>query len=126
MKPAPLERSIQSEIRTLLELNGFVTHHLEVFAAAAVDYKGRTRRFTEGTPGQADLIAVRPFSGGVVGLTQTLYIEVKRKGSRSKKHQECWQAVRRREGFAVLADCRSWSDVVTQARSLGIEVERAR
>lgn len=128
------EKSAQSEIRTLLELNGFMTHHLEVFAGSSVDYEGRTRRFTEGTPGQADLIAIRPrktyegypFTHMGCPLFDALYIEVKSSRGKSKKHQVAWQECKRKEGFLVLSDCRSWEDVVFKAKSYGLKVERAR
>lgn len=129
MNPVP-EKSVQNEIRSLLEHYGWMTHHLEVFSSAVVDYDGRKRRFTEGTPGQADLIAVRPAPVTHQSplcrarLCEALYIEVKRRGSKSKKHQVAWQEVRRRDGFIVLSDCRSWADVVGKAKEAGVEVER--
>lgn len=58
------ESSVESEIRTLLELHGWRTHKIDVMRGVTVEYatggKSRgKRRFSEGAAGQPDLIAVR-------------------------------------------------------------------
>jgi hypothetical protein len=132
-EPQVSEKSIQGEIRTLLELAGWRVHWIEVFKNAKVQYEDgqeTMRKFSEGTAGQADLIAVRPHryrswdKAEGHQLFEALYIECKRRGKKSRKNQVIWQEVTRRDGFIVLSDCRSWADVVNQARANGVEVER--
>jgi hypothetical protein len=117
------ESSVQMEVRTLLELNGWKSHFLDVFRNVTVSYGDRgTRKFTEGTPGQADLIAVRPMD--VIGMAECLYIELKRKGKKSQPHQQAWAAVVRRDGFVVLSDVTGWEDLKVKAAEVGIKIER--
>lgn len=119
------ESSVESEIRTLLELNGWRTHKIDVMRGVTVDYGARgKRRFSEGTPGQPDLIAMRPSGfGWSVGCT-VLYIECKRpRGGNLSKAQEAMHGVLREEGYPVIV-ARSWRDVVEQARDCFITVER--
>jgi len=132
------ERSNEQEIIDLLLLNNWRVHKIDVLKGVSIEYrkgsaKASTRKFTDPTAeeGQADLIAVRPWAARALTAPyiaaprfDCLYIEVKAKGQRSKPHQRAWAEVRRRDGFIVLSDCRSWADVVQGAARFGVQVER--
>lgn len=120
--PRISEKSVESAIRTILELNGWRTHKLEVFAGIDVIYnhggKSSTRTYSEGDIGQADLIAVRP-----APRLALLYIENKAKDGKMSPEQKAWRAVREREGFTVVCP-RSPEDCWEQMRAAGIEPMR--
>jgi hypothetical protein len=100
-RPRVPEKSVESEIRTILELNGWSVHKIDVMRGVRVVYKHKgkesERRSTEGTAGQADLIAVRPAPRLAV-----CYIEAKAKDGKIRTMQPAWQAVKRKDGFVVI------------------------
>lgn len=105
---ATRESSVEQEIRTMLELRGWRVHKIDVMRGVTVEYGSRgKRRFTEGFPGQPDMLAVRPDAA--------IYIECKRpKGGRLSTMQAAAHAVLRRDGFTVIV-ARCWEDVVSGA-----------
>ena len=133
---ATLEKSVEKGIRDMAAYNGWRTHKIDVMKGVTVDYAelgGGKRKFTEGTPGQADLIMVRPrlathahMKAFPVALPMDcFYVELKRpKGGRYEAHQKIWADVTEKDGFVVLRKIRSWDELVAEARKRGIEVER--
>lgn len=111
---ATIEKSVESEIRTMLELRGWRVHKIDVMRGVTVDYGDRgRRRFSEGTPGQPDLIAVRPWLTKPYPNTvdQVLYIECKRpRGGKLSAAQIAAHAALRKDGFKVIVAL-SWADV---------------
>ena len=124
------ESSVEKEIRTLAELNGWRTHKIDVMRGVTVEYKkkdGRTskRKFSEGEVGQADLIMVRPWA---IYSYDCIYVECKTANGRYSKNQLAWAEVRRREGYVVIQidpkAPNAWMNLCEQAALIGIKVER--
>lgn len=118
------EKSVEAEIRTMLELHGWRVHKIDVMRGVTVDYgEGRgKRRFSEGTNGQPDLLAVRPWITKPYPNREhsVLYIECKRpRGGKLSTAQIAAHATLRKDGFVVIVPT-SWPDAVAQAREAGI------
>lgn len=126
-RKATKENSVEAEIRALLELNNWRVFKTDVMRGVTVDYgeKG-TRKFTEGTPGQPDLLAVRASPANVLGADSydVLFIETKRPvGGRLSTEQKTWHQIARRDGYIVIV-ARSWDELVAKAAKEGVRVQR--
>lgn len=123
------EKSVEAAIRTMLELRGWRVHKIDVMRGVTVVYKKKgggesRRRFSEGTKGQPDLLAVRPWSHRPCPNPghSVLYIECKRpRGGKLSAAQIAAHAVLRKDGFVVIVPT-SWPDAVAQAREAEIEL----
>lgn len=126
-KPRVSEKSVEAEIRTMLELNGWRTWKTDVFAGAQIAYehKGKVshRRFSEGIVGQPDLIATRPFYVGDSRGGQILLVECKAPDGKLTAAQKACHRVLEKEGYLVLT-ARSWADLLARAMSKGLFIGR--
>lgn len=126
-QPRITEASVESEIRTMLELNGWRVHKTDVMRGVTVDYgpKGK-RRFSEGAAGQPDLLAVRCIWAakalGLSNMAECLYVECKAPGKSPEPHQRAFHEVLRKEGFRVIV-AQSWRQLVVDAELMGMKVE---
>lgn len=107
-RPRVPESSLEHEIRTLAALKYRArVHKIDVMRGVQVQYehngKLSTRRFSEGTPGQPDLVLLWP-------SPQVLYVECKAKDGRLAPHQRAFHDILRRDGFSVIVP-RSWAEV---------------
>lgn len=90
------EKSVESAIRTLAELYGWRVYKTDVFRGVEVRYPGsdKTRRFSEGTTGQPDLVMF-PAGGG-------LHVETKALDGKLSAKQRIFHEVLRKDGYEVI------------------------
>lgn len=93
-KPVKMsERQLESYVIDVLLLDGW-----RVFRTDAQRYhrEGNSVRHPLGEPGMADLLCLR--YGGMDGMEQVLWIEMKAPGGSLAPHQERWHAAERKRG----------------------------
>lgn len=105
------EKSVEHAIRTRAELNGFRTHKIDVMRGVKVSYRqGGIRNFSEGVPGQPDLIIVRK--------DWACYCECKAPDGALSPEQKIVHDVMRKSGFIVIVAF-SETEFVSQMKDLG-------
>ncbi len=95
-KPVATEADVQRAIRDYCEALGARVERNNAGAAMVVGKGGKRRPMRFGSTGRPDLEVLLPAWRCPGGIARVLFIEVKRKGGRSRESQLCWidEAVR--------------------------------
>lgn len=134
---ATLEKDVRAGILAAFHLHGWRAFRIEPIHGT-VDYGDSKGFVSMNDKGDPDIIAVRSRLNMLSDIGQAykgpyqhlpddaLLVECKRpKGGKLSPEQIAKHAVLLREGITVIV-ARSWDEVVSEARKVGLEVERCR